>query len=184
MLTPKNQISQKYQVGVGASGAIYSIMGGWISHIMCTWHEEDEFDKCAQLFQVWGKGGCSTTNSQPHLQQQQQQYTLYFWHSDTTRYVLRRHHPDISIVIITMLCPSSSSCYIFCRHNPVISFVITLLCPLSPSPCYYNDRRWDSPWSACSCPLPPSLIGESLNQFILFIYWRMCSKLIDTLKLR
>jgi len=40
------------QVGVGASGAIYAIMGGWLSHVICTWHEEDEFAKGAQLTQV------------------------------------------------------------------------------------------------------------------------------------
>ncbi|CAM9745362.1 unnamed protein product, partial [Hapterophycus canaliculatus] len=27
------------KVGVGASGAIYAIMGGWLSHVICTWHE-------------------------------------------------------------------------------------------------------------------------------------------------
>ena len=40
-------------MGVGASGAIYAIMGGWLSHVICTWHEEDEFAKGAQLTQVW-----------------------------------------------------------------------------------------------------------------------------------
>ncbi|CAM9111395.1 unnamed protein product [Scytosiphon promiscuus] len=42
------------KVGVGASGAIYAIMGGWLSHVICTWHEEDEFAKGAQLVQVVG----------------------------------------------------------------------------------------------------------------------------------
>lgn len=41
------------QVGVGASGAIYAIMGGWLSHVICTWHEEDDFAKGAQLAQVF-----------------------------------------------------------------------------------------------------------------------------------
>lgn len=40
------------QVGVGASGAIYAIMGAWLSHVICTWNEEDEFAKGAQLSQV------------------------------------------------------------------------------------------------------------------------------------
>lgn len=39
-------------MGVGASGAIYAIMGGWLSHITCTWGEEDEFDKFGQAVQV------------------------------------------------------------------------------------------------------------------------------------
>ncbi|CAN0088747.1 unnamed protein product [Ectocarpus fasciculatus] len=41
-------------VGVGASSAIYSIMGGWLSHVLCTWTEEDDFAKGAQLTQVVG----------------------------------------------------------------------------------------------------------------------------------
>lgn len=49
------------QVGVGASGAIYAIMGGWLSHVICTWHEEDEFAKGAQLTQVGGWGGMGLT---------------------------------------------------------------------------------------------------------------------------
>ena len=49
------------QVGVGASGAIYAIMGGWLSHVICTWHEEDEFAKGAQLTQVGGGGGMGLT---------------------------------------------------------------------------------------------------------------------------
>lgn len=40
------------QVGVGASGAIYAMMGGWLAHVLNTWNEEDEFDKGLQLFQV------------------------------------------------------------------------------------------------------------------------------------
>ncbi|CAM9143909.1 unnamed protein product [Discosporangium mesarthrocarpum] len=40
------------KVGVGASGAIYAIMGGWLSHVLCTWNEEDAFNKVAQLVQV------------------------------------------------------------------------------------------------------------------------------------
>ncbi|CAN0075383.1 unnamed protein product [Sphacelaria rigidula] len=40
------------KVGVGASGAIYAIMGGWLSHITCTWGEEDEFDKFGQAVQA------------------------------------------------------------------------------------------------------------------------------------
>ncbi|CBN78430.1 conserved unknown protein [Ectocarpus siliculosus] len=40
------------KVGVGASGAIYAIMGAWLSHVLCTWNEEDEFAKGAQLTQV------------------------------------------------------------------------------------------------------------------------------------
>lgn len=50
-VVPAQRMSQ-FQVGVGASGAIYAIMGGWLSHITCTWGEEDEFDKCGQLTQV------------------------------------------------------------------------------------------------------------------------------------
>lgn len=43
-------------MGVGASGAIYAIMGGWLSHVICTWNEDDEFAKGAQLVQVRLKG--------------------------------------------------------------------------------------------------------------------------------
>ncbi|CAN0444012.1 unnamed protein product [Pylaiella littoralis] len=42
------------KVGVGASGAIYAMMGGWLAHVFNTWNEEDEFDKGLQLFQVVG----------------------------------------------------------------------------------------------------------------------------------
>lgn len=40
------------KVGVGASGAIYAMMGGWLAHVINTWNEEDEFAKGAQLLQV------------------------------------------------------------------------------------------------------------------------------------
>eukprot|EP00903_Cladosiphon_okamuranus_P012795 g11959.t1 len=47
-------VASPEKVGVGASGAIYAIMGGWLSHVICTWHEDDEFAKGLQLVQVVG----------------------------------------------------------------------------------------------------------------------------------
>lgn len=38
--------------GVGASGALYGIMGGWLSDVVCTWDQRDPVDRVVQLVQV------------------------------------------------------------------------------------------------------------------------------------
>ncbi|CAM9152527.1 unnamed protein product, partial [Phaeothamnion confervicola] len=47
-------VTSPEKAGVGASGAIYAIMGGWLAHILCTWDEDDEFGKVGQLLQAVG----------------------------------------------------------------------------------------------------------------------------------